>query len=261
MDLGLRNRAIVITGASMGIGRATALALAGEGASLLLAARDEQRLAAVAAEAKERGAVGVTTLAGDMTAAEGLARLREAVESLPGAWGLVTCVGSTPLGTFDEVDDDVWARAVDMKFMATVRAVRAVLPSLRRAGGGRIVFVGGNTALEPDPWMVTSGAMNAALGNLAASLGRQLAKEGVGVVSIHPGPTHSARYDALEASVAERFGGDGEAARAHVLGRIPRGTVADPDEVAAAIAYLCSPLAAHLTGAGVGFDGGQSWAR
>jgi 3-oxoacyl-[acyl-carrier protein] reductase len=251
----------VITGASAGIGRATALALADEGAALLLAARDEQRLAAVADEATERGAAEVTTVAGDMTAAEGLGRLRDSVGSTGGAWGLVTCVGSTPLGTFDEVDDDVWARAVEMKFMATVRAVRAVLPALRRSGGGRIVFVAGNTALEPEPSMVTSGAMNAALGNLAATLGRQLGPEGIGVVSIHPGPTRSARYDALEASVAARLGGDGEAARAQLLSRIPRGAVAEPGEVAGAIAYLCSPGAGHLTGTGIGFDGGQSWAR
>lgn len=260
MDLGLATRRVVITGASMGIGRATALALAGEGAALLLAARDASRLATVADEARRRGAAEVTALAGDMTVADGLDRLRDAVEALP-VWSLVTCVGSTPLGSFDEVDDETWSRAVEMKFMATVRAVRIVLPSMRRSGGGRIVLVGGNTAWAPDPWMVTSGAMNAALGNLAATLGRQLGPEGIGVVCVHPGPTRSARFDALEASVTARLGGDGDAAREHLRNLSPRGVPAEPAEVGAAISYLCSPVAAHLTATGVGIDGGQSCAR
>lgn len=260
MDLGLAGRLVVITGASMGIGRATALALADEGAALLLAARDASRLNRVAGEARERGAGEVTTLAGDMTAAEGLDRLRAAAEAMP-VWSLVTCVGSTPLGNFDEIDDETWSRAVEMKFMATVRAIRVVLPSMRRSGGGRIVLVAGNTAWEPDPWMVTSGAMNAALGNLAASVGRQLGPEGIGAVCVHPGPTRSARFDTLEASVTARFGGDQEAARNHLRNLSPRGLPAEPEEVGAAITYLCSPVAAHLTATGVGIDGGQSWAR
>lgn len=260
MDLGLAGRLVVITGASMGIGRATALALAGEGAALLLAARDPSRLARVAGEARERGAGEVITLAGDMTAREGLDRLRGAVEGRS-VWAIVTCVGSTPLGSFDEVDDETWSRAVEMKFMATVRAVRVVLPSMRRSGAGRIVLVAGNTAWEPDPWMVTSGAMNAALGNLAAALGRQLGPEGIGVVCVHPGPTRSARLDALEASLTARFGGDREAAGEHLRNLSPRGVPAEPEDIAAAISYLCSPKAAHLTATGVGIDGGQSRAR
>lgn len=260
MDLGLAGRLAVVTGASAGIGRATALALADEGAALLVAARDAARLDLLEGEARERGAAEVTAVAGDMTAADGLDRLRAAVDSRA-PWALVTCVGSTPLGDFDEVDDDTWSRAVEMKFMATVRAIRAVLPSMRRAGGGRIVLVAGNTALEPDPWMVTSGAMNAALGNLAATLGRQLAPEGIGVVAVHPGPTRSARYDSLEASVTARFQGDVAAARQHLRALSPRGVPAEPEEIGAAIGYLCSPKAAHLTATAVGIDGGQSWAR
>jgi 3-oxoacyl-[acyl-carrier protein] reductase len=260
VDLGLRGRLAVITGASAGIGRATALALADEGAALVVAARDAGRLDGLAEEARERGAADVTSVAGDMTAGEGLDRLRAAVESRP-AWALVTCVGSTPLGDFDQIDDQTWARAVEMKFMATVRAIRAVLPSMRRSGGGRIVLVAGNTALEPDPWMVTSGAMNAALGNLAASLGRQVASEGIGVVAVHPGPTRSSRFDALEATLTERFRGDVEAAREHLHALSPRGVPAEPEEIGAAISYLCSPKAAHVTATSVGIDGGQSWAR
>lgn len=260
MDLELAGRLAVITGASQGIGRATALALADEGAALLVAARDAARLDRLAEEARERGAAEVTAVAGDMTAADGLARLRAALDSRA-AWALVTCVGSTPLGDFDEVDDETWSRAVEMKFMATVRAIRAVLPSMRRAGGGRIALVAGNTALEPDPWMVTSGAMNAALGNLAATLGRQLAPEGIGVVAVHPGPTRSARYDSLEASVTARFRGDVAAAREHLRRLSPRGVPAEPEEVGVAISYLCSPKAAHLTATALSIDGGQSWAR
>jgi 3-oxoacyl-[acyl-carrier protein] reductase len=261
MDLGLQGRLIVVTGASAGIGRATAVALAREGATLLLGARNPERLAEAVQEARDAGASGVHSVAADLTTLGGIATLTEAAQDIGDIHGIVTCVGSTPLGAFDELDDETWQRAFDMKFLSTVRAVRSLLPLMTRDGGGRVVMIGGNSALAPDPWMATSGAMNAALGNLAATLGRQFGNDGIGVVCVHPGPTRSARLDGLVDAVATRRDIPAAAAETWITDRVPRGTLAEPADVASAITYLCSPLAAHLSGTIVSIDGAQSWAR
>lgn len=261
MDLQLQGRLVVVTGATAGIGRATAAALAREGAALLLGARNPERLAEAAQEARDAGAAEVHTVSADLTTPDGIAALTQEAKGIGELHGIVTCVGSTPLGTFDELDDETWQRAFDMKFLSTVRAVRSLLPLLKRDGTGRIVLIGGNSALAPDPWMATSGAMNAAMGNLAATLGRQLGAEGIGVVCVHPGPTRSARLDGLVDSVAERRSLSPAEAEQWITDRVPRGALAQPEDIGAAVAYLCSPVAAHISGTTVSIDGAQSWAR
>ena len=261
MDLLLKGRLVVVTGASAGIGRATAIALAREGAALLLGARRSDRLSAVADEARELGASQVDIAATDLTTPEGIAKLAAAANRIGEVHGVVTCVGSTPLGAFDELDDATWQRAFDMKFLATVRVIRSLLPLLTRDGTGRLVLIGGNSALEPDPWMATSGAMNAALGNLAATLGRQLGPSGIGVACVHPGPTRSARLGGLVDSVAARLALPPSEAEQWITARIPRGALAEPEDIAAAVAFLCSPVATHVSGTTVSIDGAQSWAR
>ncbi|MGP4110579.1 SDR family NAD(P)-dependent oxidoreductase [Streptomyces sp. 4N509B] len=264
MDLGLTGRRVVVTGASSGIGRATTLALAREGAELLLAARREEALAETAARAAEAGAAATGVAAVDLATAAGCQALgRAALARWSGRVdGLVVCVGATPLGTFAELSDEAWERAFTTKFLATVRLVRALLPGLRAADGdgGRVVVVAGNVALGPDPLLTTSGAINAALNNLVGSLGRELAPEGVGVTAVHPGPTRTDRYAALVAAAAGRHGGDATAGERAVLAATPRGVPAEAEEVAAAVTYLVSPAARHVTGTSLTMDGGRTWA-
>lgn len=262
MDLCLSGRRIVVTGASSGIGRASALSLAAEGADLLLAARRQDALVDTAREARAAGALSAAIAAVDLATAHGCAALGEAV---PDRWagrihGLVACVGATPLGTFDEVDDEAWQLAFTTKFLATVRLLRVLLPGLRATGDARVVVVAGNAGLGPDPLLTTSGSINAALNNLVGSLGRELAADGVGVVAIHPGPTRTARFGGLVRAAAARHGADLAAGERAVLSGVPRGMPAEPEDVAAAVAYLVSPLARHVTGTSLTVDGGQTWA-
>lgn len=261
MDLGLKGRTVVVTGASAGIGQATSLALAAEGCRLAAGARNGERLEALAADVRDQGGE-VVTVTGDLTEQARVQHLVDAArDTFGGVDALVTCVGSTPVGDFDDLTDDVWQQAFTMKFLATVRAVRAALPALRAADGGRVVVVGGNTAQEPTPWMATSGAMNAALGNLVATLARQYGPDGVGAVCVNPGPVRTARYDGMHGTVMRRESLDAEAAARHIVAAIPDGRIAEPAEIGALIAWLASPRAAHLTGTTVVADGGQSWAR
>jgi 3-oxoacyl-[acyl-carrier protein] reductase len=260
MDLGLAGRLVTVTGAGAGIGEAVALELATEGAALLLGSRSQERLDAVARRATAAGADPVATVVADLSTVDGVAALADAARSaaMP-LHGLVACVGSTPLGTFDDVDDAVWQQAFSMKFLATVRVLRAALELMRGSGGGRIVVVAGNASRDAPPSMVTSAAMNSALSGLVASTGRTLAAEGIGLVGVHPGPTRTARYDSLVADRARRLGADASHGEKSIREQIPAGRPAEAAEVASAIAYLLSPRAAHIAATTVTIDGAQTW--
>jgi 3-oxoacyl-[acyl-carrier protein] reductase len=259
VDLQLRDRVVVITGASAGIGRATSLALAREGCRLALGARGSEKLDGVAQDVRGLGAEAVT-VAGDLVNEDVLQSLVAAAkQAFGGIDGLVTCVGATPLGDFDELTDAIWTRAFEHKFLATVRAIRSVLPAMLDAGRGRIVILAGNAAHDPIPWMATSGAMNAALTNLAGTLARRHAADGIGVVCVSPGPVSTDRYSAMRLAVAKRLGVDVDRAGTAILERVPDGRTGMPSEVAALIAHLLSPVADHINGTSVVIDGAQTW--
>ena len=261
MNLLLKDHVIVITGGSAGIGRASAIALGGEGCRLAVGARDASRLNELENELSA-ASVDVVTRAGDLVDSAALDELVGAAKDSYGRVdGLVACVGSTPLGDFEQLDDAMWQRAFDMKFMATVRAIRAVLPVMLSSGGGRIVILSGNTAQDPVHWMATSSAINSALGSLAGSLARQYGRRGVGINCVSPGPTRTARYQGMRKAVMEREGIPGEEADAYVADQIPDGRLTEPEEVASLVAYLLSPLGRHVNGATFVMDGGQTWPR
>lgn len=261
MDLELDGKVVVITGGSAGIGRASALTLAREGCRLVVGARDEERLEKLVSEVRGEGA-SIVTVAGDLVRSLGVdALVGAAQEAFGGVDALVACLGSTPIGEFEEVTDEVWQRSFDMKFMATVRAVRAVLPVMRERGGGRIVVLAGNTAQDPTPTMVTSGAMNAALGNLVGGLGRQYGADGVGINCVNPGPTRTVRYEGMRRAIMDREQLGEEDAEAWIRVAIPDRHVGSPEEVGALVAVLLSPRTSHVNGTTLVIDGGQTWAR
>jgi 3-oxoacyl-[acyl-carrier protein] reductase len=266
MDLDLSGRLVAVTAAGAGIGRACALALAGEGARLVLASRSAERLEQACADARAAGAPEAWPVVGDMSSAEGVAALGAAVAGPGPLWGLVAAVGSTPIGSFDQIDDAAWTQAFTMKFLASVRAVR--LAASLMTDGGRIVVVAGNAAREAPPGMVTSASMNAALAALVASAGQDLAGRGIGLVGLHPGPTRTARYDALISARAASGAQSGTTqsgrpqsaadAESALLSLVPDGRPAEPGEVADLATYLLSPRSAHLVATTVTIDGGQT---
>jgi NAD(P)-dependent dehydrogenase (short-subunit alcohol dehydrogenase family) len=258
VELGLEARRAIVTGASRGIGAATARGLAAEGAQVALIGRDEARLRQVAAECG--GAAGHAVFAvGDLSTAHGVEHtVEECLMGLGGVDILVNNAGSSPMGTIDDLTDEQWRSSFDLKVMGYLRCMKAVLPPMRAQGSGRIVNVGGAAGLRATAGYALA-ALNAALVHLTRTTAELVGPDGVTVVSVHPGPTLTDRLRSMLSGPAEASGVDVEDfAHRHVARELPLGRVGTPEEVARMIVVLCSDVGAWVTGGGVAIDGGAA---
>jgi 3-oxoacyl-[acyl-carrier protein] reductase len=258
VDLGLQGSTVLVTGASKGIGRASALLLAEEGCDVAINARGDEGLAKTAEEIA--GATGrkVVPIAGDMSDPEDVERVvSRAIDELGHIDILVTCAGSSPGGLIEELTEEHWRVSLGLKFMGYVRSCKAVLPHMRERGSGSIVLVVGNDGLKPSYWEVTAGAANAADINFASSAAEQYGRYGVRVNTVNPGPVNTDRWDGLEKAFARDKKVD--QARAHELAvsSIPLGRICEPEEVANVVAFIASPRASFINGAHIPIDGAQ----
>jgi len=258
VELGLRGRVVLITGASRGLGRACALAFATEGARLALCARGQADLDGAVAAAAAHG-VEACGIAADLTRADDAARLVDAVLHRYGRVDvLVNNAGAGVARAFGEVDDEAWRRAVDLNLLAAVRLSRAVAPVMRAQGGGRIVNVAALSGKRPRLGQVASNVTKAALISLTESLAGELAPDGIQVNAVCPGLIRNERWSARIAALA-RARGVSEEAAATALARenIPLGRLGRQEDVAPLVVFLASPLAAdYITGVSVEVDGG-----
>jgi NAD(P)-dependent dehydrogenase (short-subunit alcohol dehydrogenase family) len=194
MDLGLR--VAFVTGASKGIGKATARLLAEEGCDVALTARGRDELAAAAQEIAEATGRKVLPLQGNMGVWADVERsVADAIDSLGKIDTLVTCAGSSPGGLVEQLTEDDWFSSLNLKFMGYVRACKAVLPHMRARGSGSVVLVVGNDGLKPSYWETTAGAANAADINFASSMAEQYGPYGIRVNTVNPGPVNTGRWD------------------------------------------------------------------
>jgi 3-oxoacyl-[acyl-carrier protein] reductase len=241
VDLGLSGRRALVTAASKGLGKATAAALAQEGAKVFINSRDAGHLAATAAEI---GAAGHQ--AGDV-AAEGVAErlVADAAESLGGLDILVCNAGGPPPGTFESTDLEGWQLGCQLTLMSTVRLIKAALPHLYRSDQGRIVIITSIAVRQPIPNLVLSNAYRSAVTAMAKTLSLEAGAHGVTVNTIAPGTILTDRVRSL-------YGDNVEAAAAGV----PVGRIGDPQEFGAVCAFICSAHAGYLTGQAIGVDGG-----
>jgi 3-oxoacyl-[acyl-carrier protein] reductase len=246
MDLGIEGRVAVVMGASKGIGRGIAEALAREGARVALASRSEERIEQAAREI-EGGAMG---FAADTSDLERMAALPgEVADALGGPVEiLVTNTGGPPLGMALDADLDAWRDAYDNLVLAPRVLIEAVLPGMRERGWGRIVNVGSSSTEEPIPGLALSNAHRRALVGFLKTLSREVAGDGITVNDVATGRFATDR-------LAANWGSREEMERGAVEG-IPAGRLGSPEEYGDLVAFLASERAAYVTGTSIPIDGG-----
>lgn len=258
MDLGLSGKNVMITGGSMGIGRACAQLFAEEGCRVAITARTAATLEKAAAEIEEQTGSLVLALPGDMSVEADVRRVTDqAIEGLGGIDILVTCAGSSPGGLMEDLTDEQWFSSLNLKFMGYVRSMRAVLAHMRERGSGSIVLVVGNDGIKPSYWETTAGAANAAGINVASSMAEQYAPLGIRVNTVNPGPVNTGRWDGLEKAFARDKGVTQERAHELAVASIPLGRIAEPEEVADLVVFLASDRASFINGSHILIDGSQ----
>ena len=246
MELGLRDKVCVVTGSTGGIGREVARLLAQEGALVVTSGR--------------RGAgpgVGEALhVAGDLSepgAPEGL--ITRATAELGPVDCLVNNLGAAYQARFEELSDGQWDELWQLNVMSAVRAIRAVVPSMRERGAGSIVNVSSTAAKRPSTSMPNYSVAKAALLSLSRLVADLYAKDGIRCNAVTPGPTATDAWLG-EGGLADQTGGPRDEVLAKVGAGRPLGRLAEPEEIAAVIVFLCSERASYVTGAAWSADGG-----
>lgn len=248
MDLGLRGRVALVTGASQGIGRAVALELAREGARVAFCGRRAEVLAE--AEAALRALdpqADVLAVTADVSFPDQVERLVAAVaERLGPVEVLVNAVGHGYAARFEVLSEDAWSEALNANLLSATRVSQRVLPAMREAGWGRIVNVSAVSGRQPTLGQLASNAAKAALISFTKSLSAEVAEQGITVNTVLPGRILSERVLREHSAKARE-----QRARA-----IPMKRYGTADEVAAAVVFLASTRATYITGAALSVDGG-----
>jgi 3-oxoacyl-[acyl-carrier protein] reductase len=255
VDLGLRDRVCVVTGSTGGIGLATARLLVEEGARVVVCGRDSERVERARREV--RATLGVVCDLAEPGAPEAL--ISEAAATAGDVDCLVNNVGDAYQASFDELSDREWDEMWQLNVMSYVRAIRAVLPAMRAAGRGVIVNVSSTAAKRPSTGMPNYSVTKAAVLSLSRLVADLYAKDGLRCNAVTPGPTATGAWlgdGGLADQQAERTGKTRDEVLEAVGKARPLGRLAEPEEIAAVIAFLCSDRAAYVTGSAWSADGG-----
>jgi 3-oxoacyl-[acyl-carrier protein] reductase len=248
MDLGLADRVFVLTGASRGLGFATAESLVADGARVVISSRDAGRVGeAVAALGGPAHAVGVAADLGDPETPRWL--VDTAVERFGRLDGALISVGGPPRGTAAEMTDQQWRDAFETVFLGTVRAARTIAQALPE--GGAIALILSTSARAPVPGLGLSNGLRPGLAGVAKDMADEYAPRGVRVVSLLPGRVMTDRLRELFSATDDPTAAAADAAEA-----IPLGRLGEPSEFGRVAAFLLSPAASYLTGITVPVDGG-----
>lgn len=239
------------------MGRATALALAEEGAEVAICARDGGALEATRDEIADRTGATVVAVPADVSTEEGAVRfVREGSEALGGCQILVANAGGPPGGRFEDLSDDDFRATLELNFFSTLRMAREAIPRMRQAGYGRIVIVGSLAVKQPIPGLILSNSIRAGLMGWARTLADEVGPHGITVNAVLPGWIDTERLRPVVEARAEASGRSVDEEATEQAAEVPLRRIGDPREVGDVVAFLCSERASYLTGCFIQVDGG-----
>lgn len=259
MDLGIKGRRVIVTGASRGIGRETARQFLEEGARVVICGRNAASLQKSCDELAAATGGEVHAVVADMTQPADIARLVESATKLLGGIDiLVNNAGQMYSGRFNAMTDDGLKEQLETKLFGFLRAIRLVYPAMKAQKWGRIVNIIGGAGKEPDPYMFGSGITNSGLLNITKSLSTEFGEDNVLVNAVCPGWVATNLWQRNAQGLQQELGVKTEeearrlAARKNSLNRFGK-----PEELANAIVFLCSERASYITGVSLNLDGGR----
>jgi len=257
MDLGIKGKTALVVAASKGMGKASALGLAAEGARVVMCARGEAALKDAAAEVKQKTGAEVLALAADASRAADISKVvAEANRAFGGVDIMVANVGGPPPGPFEAMTDEHWKAAFEQVHLSTVRFIREVLPHMKQARWGRILAIQSSSVKQPVDGLVLSNGIRPGIAGLFKTLAGDLAPHGITVNLVLPGRIMTDRFREHQTDRATRSGVTLEKQMELSSADIPMGRIGTPDEFAAMVVFLASARASYVTGTAVQVDGG-----
>lgn len=259
MDLGLKDKAVLVMASSAGLGKAAALAFCQEGANVMLFSRNEQELQEAQMEIKAATGLEPAYTVGDMTKYEDI---KQVVKNTIGKFGpvfaLVNNAGGPPAGTFDSFADEAWQKAYELNLLSYIRTIREVLPSMRQAGRGRIVNYTSSSVKQVLENLILSNTFRMGVMGLSKTLSQELGKDNILINVMGPGRIATARIQQLDEIRAQKANITVEEVVSTALKTIPLGRYGDPAEYAKLTVFLCSEANTYITGQTILVDGGMT---
>jgi 3-oxoacyl-[acyl-carrier protein] reductase len=248
MDLGLQNKVAFVAAASDGLGKSVAIELAMEGADIIICGRNSKKLAAAHQEIQDSGSGKVISIAGDLSVTSDRKRMIDtSLTEFEVVDILVTNSGGPPTGKFEELNQDEWQKAHELLLLSATELIRGFLPGMKERHWGRIITITSQAVKQPVENLILSNSIRASVVGLMKTLANELGGYGITVSNVMPGFTQTSRLKKL---IQEN------PSLVHAKEEIPLGRFGQPEEFAAAVAFLASERASYITGVSLAVDGG-----
>lgn len=259
MDLGLKNKVALVAAASQGLGKASALALAQEGAHLVICSRNEQSIKKAAEEISGKTGAKVVPVVADVSKKEDItAFVQAAIKEFGTVHVLVNNAGGPPTGDILTLPDEEWGKGVQLTLMSVIRLVREVLPSMERQRWGRIISIVSIAAKQPINELLISSTLRPGILGLSKVLSNQYGKDNITINTICPGLILTKRQEELSVSRAADKKITLEDYIAESAKAIPAGRLGRPEEIGNVVAFLASEQASYINGVNLLVDGGSA---